>query len=370
MTNRETLEFLFANKLINIQRSKLFDNPPPALPPDLNFDRVEGMMLGLAVGDSLGNTSEGLPPASRRAQFGEVRDYLPNSHADHRRLGLPSDDTQMAFWTLDQLLEDGRLLPENLVERFGRQRIFGIGTTVREFLANRRRGLEWYRCGPKSAGNGALMRIAPVLIPHLGKPDTELWVDTALAAMLTHNDSASISACLAMVSMLWQLLAMQEPPPPEWWLESYISVARELETGQAYRCRGAAHVGFNGPLWQFVAQYVSEAYRQDLPTLTACEGWYSGAYLLETVPSVLYILMRHGRSLGEALVRAVNDTLDNDTVAAVVGALAGALHGKSGIPHQWLARHSGRTGEQDDGRILLILDRARTRWASGDKAGR
>ena len=68
-------------------------------------------------------------------------------------------------------------------------------------------------------------------------------------------------------------------------------------------------------------------------------------------------------------MRAVNDTLDNDTVAAAVGALAGALHGKSGIPHQWLARHSGRTGEQDDGRILLILDRARTHWASGDKAG-
>ena len=50
MTNRETLEFLFAKNLINIRRSKLFDSPPPALPTDLNFERVEGMMLGLAVG--------------------------------------------------------------------------------------------------------------------------------------------------------------------------------------------------------------------------------------------------------------------------------------------------------------------------------
>jgi len=62
----------------------------------------------------------------------------------------------------------------------------------------------------------------------------------------------------------------------------------------------------------------------------------------------------------------------NDTIAAMVGALAGALHGKAGIPRQWLARHSGRTGERNDGRIFLVLDRARegrtTRLARHDPA--
>jgi ADP-ribosyl-[dinitrogen reductase] hydrolase len=362
MTNRETLEFLFARRLIDIRRGGLFDAPPPALPADLDFDRVEGMMLGLAVGDSLGNTTEGLLPASRRLHHGEIRDYLPNEHAGKRRLGLPSDDTQLAFWTLDQLLVDGRLDPNQLGARFAAQRIFGMGSTVREFLGNLQQGREWYRCGPRSAGNGALMRIAPVLIPHLRAPSTELWVDTALAAMLTHNDSASISACLATVWMLWHLLAMKDPPPPAWWLNSYVRVARELETGNAYRPRGGTYAGFAGPLWQFVEQFLTEAHRKDLSTLTACEAWYSGAYLLETVPSVLYILMRHGASFEEAVVRAVNDTRDNDTVAAIVGALAGALHGRRGIPRQWLARHSGRTGDRDDGRIFLILDRARARF--------
>jgi len=363
MTNRETLEFLFDKRLIDIRHSALFDSAPPPLPASLDFDRVEGMMLGLAVGDSLGNTSEGLAPASRRLHLGEVRDYLPNEHAHRRRLGLPSDDTQLAFWTLDQLLEDGRLVPEHLAARFAGQRIFGMGSTVREFLGNLQRGREWYRSGPKSAGNGALMRIAPVLIPHLRAPSSELWVDTALAAMLTHNDSASISACLAMTSMLWQLLAMKDPPPPSWWVESYLRVARDLETGDPYRPRGGAYGDYAGPLWQFVERFVAEAYRKEVPTLEACEGWSSGAYLLETVPCVLYILMRHAASLEEAVVRAVNDTHDNDTAAAIVGALAGALHGKRGIPRQWLARHSGRTTDRDDGRISLILDRTRARFA-------
>ncbi|MBW1753662.1 MAG: ADP-ribosylglycohydrolase family protein, partial [Deltaproteobacteria bacterium] len=41
------------------------------------------------------------------------------------------------------------------------------------------------------------------------------------------------------------------------------------------------------------------------------------------IPSVIYILMKHGHQLDEAIIRAVNDTKDNDTVAAIVGATFG-----------------------------------------------
>jgi ADP-ribosylglycohydrolase len=54
--------------------------------------------------------------------------------------------------------------------------------------------------------------------------------------------------------------------------------------------------------------------------LDACNRWHSGAYLLETIPSALYILMNYTHDLEEAIVRAVNDTYDNDTIAAIVGA--------------------------------------------------
>jgi ADP-ribosylglycohydrolase len=49
--------------------------------------------------------------------------------------------------------------------------------------------------------------------------------------------------------------------------------------------------------------------------------------LLETVSTVLHILMRHAGDPEEAIIRAVNDTKDNDTIAAIVGAAVGALHG-------------------------------------------
>jgi len=95
----------------------------------------------------------------------------------------------------------------------------------------------------------------------------------------------------------------------------------------------------------------------------------SGTYLLETVPSAIYILMRHGADPEEAIVRAVNDTKDNDTVAAIVGAAVGAavgaLHGSSGLPEWWVRELSGRTREDDDGRISILLEQARKVFFEG-----
>jgi len=50
------------------------------MPKDFDFGRIEGMMLGLAIGDALGNTTEGKVPRERKARFGKIR-------------GLPSEPT-------------------------------------------------------------------------------------------------------------------------------------------------------------------------------------------------------------------------------------------------------------------------------------
>lgn len=360
--NKQTLDDLFQTHQIDLRRGMLFDTSPGPMPDDLDFDRVEGMMLGLAIGDALGVTTEGQLPSARQAKHGEIRDYLPNRYADGRPVGLPSDDTQLAFWALEQMVADEGFNPEHVAARFCRDHIYGIGSAVRQFIANYKAGMPWYQCGTKSAGNGALMRIAPMVIPHLRTGTPDLWGDTALSAMITHNDSASISACLSFVHMLWQLLQMETPPEPNWWLESYVETARDLEVDDTYSPRGGDFVAYRGAIWRFVEKHVGETYGKGLSTLEACNAWYSAAYLLETVPSVLYILMCHGDDLEEAIVRAVNDTKDNDTIAAIVGAAVGALHGKDAIPERWLSNLLGRTMEGDDGHIVELLEQARALW--------
>ena len=148
--------------------------PPPRL-SGVPFDRIEGMLLGLAVGDALGNTSEGMNPGPRGNKYGVIRDYLPNRHIEWCRAGLPSDDTQMAFWTLEHLSKSGRIVPQDLAGIFATRQIFGIGATVSAFVKSFRADAPWYEASQRSAGNGALMRIAPVMLPHVGTPSMALW---------------------------------------------------------------------------------------------------------------------------------------------------------------------------------------------------
>jgi ADP-ribosylglycohydrolase len=206
VNNREALDLLLAKNVVEVRRGRLFDESPPSPGPAYSWDKVEGMMLGLAVGDALGVTSEAKLPADRRRRFGEIRDYLPNRHVrlapGERAQGYPSDDTQLAFWTLEQMLADGGMVADRVAWRFTRDHIFGIGSAVKDFLRDLKSGKAWFLCGQPSAGNGALMRIAPVLLPHLRSPSPALWADTALCAFITHNDSASIASCLAFVRML------------------------------------------------------------------------------------------------------------------------------------------------------------------------
>lgn len=360
--NRQLVADLFARGwLRSAVDPGTLEAPPPRITPA--WDRVEGMLLGLAIGDGLGNTSESMTPRERHAAHGEIRDFLPNWWAGGRRVGLPSDDTQLAFWTLEHLLDAGRLDPEELAAAFASRRIFGIGSTVRAFLGARRGGASWLDSAQESAGNGALMRIAPVILPHLRTPSAALWSDAALAGAVTHNDYASNASCVAFVAVLWSALEARAPVPRGFWLDRFVDVARRVEgSTPRYRLRTSDDPGVPTTLWELTSRAVNDALRTPGPTAAACDRWYSGAYLLETVPSVLYVLERHGNDPEEAVVRAVNDTRDNDTVAAIVGAAVGALHGTEALPRRWRDALSGRTGEDDDGRVQRLLEVARERW--------
>lgn len=355
MRNRELLQSLAGAGGIRVGIGSTFSVPPRQLPAGFDFGRVEGMMLGLAIGDALGYTTEGLFPGRRHEDYGEIRDYLGGR-------GYPSDDSQLAFWTLDQLVADRGFIPDKVARRFGEGEIFGIGRTVFGFLAALKEGVPWQQCGQHSAGNGALMRIAPVLIPHLREASTELWADAALCTMITHNDSVAISSAVAFVALLWELLAMDGPPSSEWWLSRFVHVLRDLECEESYQGQSPEMKGFHGPLWKLLGQELPRAWERNMTVREACDRWYSGAYLLETVPCVLYTLMKHGNDPEEAIVRAVNDTWDNDTTAAIVGAAVGALHGRDGLPPRWIEGLSGRTAAADDGRVFEILAAARDLW--------
>ena len=314
------------------------------------------MLLGLAIGDALGNTTEGMGPGERRAAYGEITNYLPNRHAGGRRVGTPSDDSQMAFWTLELLLADGGLVPRapgRMLLPAGDLRDRQVGERVQVEIQGRA-ALE--EAGVPSAGNGAVMRIAPVLVPHLSAPSPAVWADAALAGMVTHNDRTSNACCVAIAALLWSALGFDATPAPGWWLERFVAVAGPLEGDTELVPRCDRHRGsYRGSLTGFVSTRVRDALDAGRSAREVSDEFWSAAFLLETIPSVLAVLQRHADSPRDAIVRAVNDTWDNDTVAAIVGAVVGALHGRKALPQEWIDGLLGRTGAEDDGRVYELV---------------
>ena len=228
---------------------------------------------------------------------------------------------------------------------------------MQAFVQEWRKTRDWRRSAQteRAASNGALMRIAPVVVQHTTDGSSDSWADAVLGTAVTHNDPAAIASSVAFVGLLDELLSIDSTPMPEWWVETFLRRAEPVEGNKTkYRVRGAPiEQSWSGSLCQFIEKFVLAS--SGLTTLDAAENWYSGAYLLETVPTVLHILMHHSSDPEEAIVRAVNDTKDNDTIGAIVGAAVGALHGESALPRRWVDGLLGRTVADVDDRKLFGL---------------
>lgn len=355
--NTQLLRHLMDKELIRLRDGQILNRTPNPLPASCKYEKIEGMLLGIAIGDALGATSEGLKPSDRRRLYGEIRDYVPDRRpGQNRPVGVGTDDTQMSFWTVEQLIDDRGLRPESLAHKFCARRIWGIGGTVKKFVENfKDRHLPWYTAGPESLGNGALMRIAPIVLPYLRNPHPSMYADAAIAAMMTHNSFASNATCVAFVHMLWQLLGMSSLPEPAWWVDTYCSIAQELEGDTAYQHSSSILGEYSGPLWHFVSNVCKDALKRKPTVEEACSAWGSGGNLFETVPSVLYILATHAHDPEEAIIRAVNDTQDNDSVASIAGAAIGALHGLDSIPERWVTHVNGRIRDGGGGGQIFRL---------------
>ena len=209
----------------------------------------------------------------RGARHGEIRDYLPNSRSAGHRVGLPSDDSQLAFWTLESLLEREGLDLDDLSARFAAREIFGAGQAMEQFLRNREQdSASWYRCGAESAGNGALMRIAPIVLLHPQGTSAALWLDVALASIVTHRDASSVASCVAFVDLLAHLLRLPAPPTSDWIIATFLATVRQVCADPVYRPRGGTFAAREGTFPDYLEFVLAEAKRHDWSAREACDG--------------------------------------------------------------------------------------------------
>jgi len=292
-------------------------------------DRFRGALIGLAVGDALGTTVEFRP----RGSFERVTDMIGGGPFQ-LQAGQWTDDTSMALCLAASLAECGGFNPGDQMARYVRWyregymsatgTCFDIGNATRDALTRfERRGDPFAgSTDPHSAGNGCLMRLAPVPMAFFGDID-QAGDYSAESARTTHGALECLEASRLFGRMLHRALAGNDKA-------AILSADAELK--------------FMAPAIAALAQGAYAGKPQ--------AAIFGSGYVVQSLEAALWCFQRT-ETYAEAVLMAVNLGDDADTTAAICGQLAGAFYGVSGIPAAWRERVSRYALLQDMADALL-----------------
>ncbi len=278
--------------------------------PD-RLSRFQGCLVGVAVGDALGMPVEGWTKEQIRYRYGTLRDMVDGL----RPAGSVTDDTMQTLHLAESLIEVDHFDPDDFARRllqWYRSDPFGIGIHTEQVLGLMDRGLSWReateqverRNAPLTAGNGSLMRCAPIALRYYR--DIGALLDCShQASSVTHPNPLARAACAFFNALLSRVLRGFEK-------EQALAFATEVMRHAPHELLERVH-GF-----------------QDKD---ADEVGTSG-FVLDTLECALWAWWRHN-NFEDALIAVVNLGGDTDTNGAVTGALMGAQCGLDAIPLRW-----------------------------------
>ncbi|MFZ2987325.1 ADP-ribosylglycohydrolase family protein [Ideonella sp.] len=275
------------------------------------LDRYRGSLLGLACGDAVGTTVEFEP----RGTFPPVLDMTGGGPFE-LPVGAWTDDTSMALCLAISLLQCDGFDARDQMSRYtnwwqwgylsSTGECFDIGMTVCRAL-QRFMVTQDPMAGdthPNSAGNGSLMRLAPIALKFA--PDLQqVRHFSRLSSATTHAAAEALDCCELLGELLHRALAgLSKPELLQATTTSYAS--------------------------EKVSQLAQTEYRSK--PLERIKG---SGYCVESLEAALWCF-DHTETFESAVLTAANLGDDADTTAAIVGQLAGAHYGASSIPVRWL----------------------------------
>ena len=279
---------------------------------ELSRDRYRGCLLGLAAGDALGTTLEFKPPGS----FTPLDDMVGGGPFGLQP-GQWTDDTSMALCLAESIVET-RWDAGDRMRRYVRWyrkgylsstgTCFDIGNVTREALHQFEETGDPLAgpTGERTAGNGSIMRLAPVPMRFALDP-VLAEARAAESSRTTHGAPVAVDACRLLSRML---------------VDALVGVSKDdLLTPRRYKVGTAEISAITEGSYHSLAE----------PDLRA------SGYVMHTLEAALWALASTDDFRTGAL-RAVNLGNDADTTGAVYGQLAGAIYGEQGIPVVWRER--------------------------------
>ncbi len=273
-------------------------------------ERYRGCLFGLAAGDALGVAVEFMSPGS----FKRVSEMLGRP-GWNLAPGDWTDDTSMALCLAESLVIRGRFDAEDQMLRYLRWyeegymsstgTCFDIGNTTRDALLQFKRSGQAYAGSthPHTAGNGSLMRLAPV--PMFFATDAARAMDRAGdSSRTTHAATEAVDGCRLFALLI---VAALSGLPKEVFMEPPVVA----------------------DLAPRIAKVAAGSYKRKQPPEIRGTG-----YVVESLEAALWAFWNAG-SFEEALILAVNLGEDADTTGAICGQIAGAYYGYEAIPDRW-----------------------------------
>jgi len=283
-------------------------------------DRYKGALIGLAVGDALGTSLECSLPGT----FEPISD-MEGGGPFNLKPGEWTDDTSMALCLAESILETGGFDPQDQMSRYVRWRdegylsstgkCFDIGVATSRALDIFKTWGEPYAgsIGPRTAGNGSLMRLAPV--PMRWRTDlTQTAHYAALSSTTTHAAPEAVDACRYYAVLI--ALALNG-----------VSKEQVLATNPH-----SLEVFESSLLSPAIAEVAAGSYRKRMPPQIRGSG-----YVVHTLEAALWALATTD-DFRSGLLKVVNLGEDADTTGAVYGQLAGALYGVKEISSDWISK--------------------------------
>ncbi|HYR11450.1 MAG TPA: ADP-ribosylglycohydrolase family protein [Longimicrobium sp.] len=282
------------------------------------IDRYRGSMMGLAVGDALGASVEFMPPGT----FAPVTDMMGGG--PHNLMpGEWTDDMSMAICLAESLVERRGFDPVDQLRRYLRWyregyrsstgHCFDIGITVRQAL-DRFAATGCAYCGstdPDKAGNGSLMRLAPVPLYYARDPLAAI-VWSGESSRTTHASVTTVDACRWFAALM---------------VGALNGVVKEELLGE----RWSPVPGYFDahPLAPEVDEVARGSFRRKRPPEIVGSG-----YVVRSLEAALWAFHTTD-SFADGCLAAANLGHDADTTAAIYGQLAGAFYGMDAIPALW-----------------------------------
>lgn len=341
------------------------------------LDKIMGVMVGMAVGDALGHPYEFLPVTDEPTnQYFDLKTYQFKNESNVFALkrGQWTDDAAMGLCMADTFLMKRQFNGSDMRVRFwcwwnrgynnafrkdnSRSDSVGLGGNISKSLniLNMCRSVDdvppSYDAKTEDAGNGSLMRFAPIPVYLHCAPLEEMHDIARKCSYTTHPGIIAAEACAFLAHLIRRALELTAPMCPREFLEKY--------TQDYYEVAGLGQKsgwGWDQMKWLVTSSPVSAKERcwnwkadtLDLAGTIGARGYsyngypvsegYFGSYCMDGLAMALWSVY-HTSSFDEAVTRSVNLLGDADSHGSITGQLAGALYGYSTINPkfvEWLA---------------------------------